>query len=77
MVRAVSVNDGKHTNSTTHEHNEMQIHNKCMQTKTQNKHKQAKHTFINLKQTRTQTNKHTHINTISSQKHTDVSERNQ
>ena len=67
----------KYTKSTTHEHNEIHIHIKCMQTKTQNKHKQAKHTFINLKQTRTQTNKHTHINTISSQKHTDVSERNQ
>ena len=51
--------------------------NACKQKHKTSTNIQAKHTLINLKQTRTQTNKHTHINTISSQKHTDVSERNQ
>ena len=50
--------------------------NACKQKHKTSTNIQAKHTLINLKQTRTQTNKHTHINTIGSQKHTDVSERN-
>ena len=62
-----------HTNTTKYTY----TLNACKQKHKTSTNIQAKHTLINLKRTRTQTNKHTHINTVRSQKHTDISERNQ